>query len=354
MASASLIDMRKLSSGFGAMLTESLMAILALIAAGRFIVQDIGRHVREPLGRTSWYPSMIITSAIFVAMWDHFLYQGVIDPLGGIDSLWPLFGISNQLLAAVALCVGTTIITKMGKVRYTWITLAPLAWVATVTLSAGWIKRIFRNADRVKTFRAMVGLGYNPLGVARRNHLLRSNLLARVITVLFLGVATPHETHGQYRDAIQAGVPVHDRFSASRALPEPSSAIRNRAPLTPLADCEENRTRRYAGAAVGRAIMTGAMGWVLTSVLGGPPEDAAGRRKRRQFTAYSALLGALWGVYDVYRARAGCDTPPSDAAVDRLRASLLGKEALDLERDVEREQARPLLNGPCSAKEYCL
>jgi carbon starvation protein len=167
-----------------ALMFEALFILTVLDAGtrvGRFMIQDALGHIWKPLGRTSWYPSILATSGLIVAAWGYFLWQGVRDPLGGINSLWPLFGIANQLLAAVALCVATTIIIKMHRAKYALVTLAPLSWLVIVTFTASWHK-IFDPDPRIGFLaqaRQLVAAGGNP-------RLIFNNRLDAAVTGLLI------------------------------------------------------------------------------------------------------------------------------------------------------------------------
>lgn len=178
-----------------AIMFEALFILTTLDAGtrvGRFMMQDMLGNFWEPLGRTSSLPANIFSSALIVGGWGYFLYQGVIDPLGGINSLWPLFGIANQLLAATALTVVTTIFIKSDRPRFALATLTPLIWLLVVTMTAGW-QKIFSVDLRIGFLAQASHLKEQLAGglvaadkVAQTRHVIFNNQMDAAITAVFM------------------------------------------------------------------------------------------------------------------------------------------------------------------------
>jgi carbon starvation protein len=178
-----------------AIMFEALFILTTLDAGtrvARFMLQDLLGNFFPALGRTGWYPGVLLSSGLVVTGWGYFLYMGTIDPLGGINSLWPLFGIANQMLATIALCVATTILVKSGKARYFWVTGGPLAWLILITSTAA-LTKLFSPEVRVGFLAHAADLSaqlsegrLTPAQAASAPQLIFNDYLNAGLTLLFL------------------------------------------------------------------------------------------------------------------------------------------------------------------------
>ncbi len=177
-----------------AIMFEALFILTTIDAGtrvGRFMLQDVLGQIWKPLGNTTHWGANVTASGLLVAAWGYFLYQGVVDPLGGINTLWPLFGIANQLLAVIAFCLGTTVLIKMGKTRYAWVTALPLLWLIGITFTAGWMK-VFSPDPRlgflalIRATKAKIAAGGAPAQLAEWQHIVFNNYIDVAVTAFLV------------------------------------------------------------------------------------------------------------------------------------------------------------------------
>jgi carbon starvation protein CstA len=182
-----------------AILFEALFILTAVDAgtrAGRFMIQDLLGHIYAPLGRTESAYSNVVATVLCVAGWGYFVYQGTIDPLGGVNTIWPLFGISNQMLAGIALLLATTILIKLKRERYAWVTLVPTAWLLVCTLTAGWMKAFssdprigfFALANRYSEAASSGTLLAPAKSIAEMQRVALNNYICGTLTVMFVAL----------------------------------------------------------------------------------------------------------------------------------------------------------------------